>query len=143
MSERENTSTVEAIFASLNAHKPDASPQSYGEGYAYEAPGLPAPLNYQQSVGYFMGFIAAFPDLHIELQHKIAQGDFVAVDWVFSGTNSGPMAMPSGAQVPPTGKKVSFFGSTTYRFKDGKAIHTWVCMDVMGMMMQLGMMPAM
>src|SRR5215467_12288877 len=52
------------------------------------------------------GFKLSFPDLQFETRTVAESGEFVMVEGVFKGTNTGPMSGPSGA-MPPTGKTVS------------------------------------
>lgn len=46
---------------------------------------------------------AAFPDITIECQQQIVQGDQVASHWMLRGTHHGPLF-----GLPPTGKAVQF-----------------------------------
>jgi steroid delta-isomerase-like uncharacterized protein len=55
---------------------------------------------------FMQGFKTAFPDIAIRHVHAFAAGDQVAVEFVWSGTHTGPLATPAG-NIPPTGKKVS------------------------------------
>ena len=65
------------------------------------------------------------------------------LNWVASGTHTGPLRTPTGASIPPTGKKAVVPGSSTYQFKNGKAVHTWVHWDMVTLLDQLGLMPGM
>ena len=63
----------------------------------------------------------AFPDLHISVQQRIAEGDKVAVLWTFRGTHTG-----SGYEgLPPTGTKVEIRGMTIWRFENGRIVEEW------------------
>jgi steroid delta-isomerase-like uncharacterized protein len=143
MSEQENTRNAEKFFEAINAHDLDLYPNLLALDYRSEAPGAAAPQTEEQSRAYNQSFIDAFPDLHFEIRHRIAQGDFVVLNWVGSGTHNGPLTTPSGAKIPPTGKKAVVPGSTTYQFKDGKAIRSWVHWDMVTLLAQLGLMPGM
>src|SRR4051812_34243727 len=65
--------------------------------------------------------------LRIALRRKcpttgpIARGDVVAVEWVYSGTNSGPLATPDGV-LPPTGRAVTLRGASFLRFNSAGLI---------------------
>ena len=52
--------------------------------------------------------------------------------WTFTGTNSGPGAMP------PTGKSVKLSGATRVRYQDGKIVEELVFFDVLDWQTQLG-----
>jgi len=143
MSEQDNIRTVEQIFENINAHDPGRSPDRYTPGYTLEGPGAPGPLTYESSLVYLHGFITAFPDLHFSLKHKIADGDNVAVTWTATGTHNGPMLTPTGATIPPTGKKGVVVGCTTYVFKGDKVATSSNYLDMVSLLTQLGLMPGM
>ena len=81
--------------------------------------------------------------MHFEVVRTIAQGDFVTANWRATGTHNGPLTTPNGNSIPPTGKKATTPGSTTYQFKDGKAVYSWVHWDMITLLAQLGLMPDM
>lgn len=143
MSEKENLTSVEQIFDSLNSRDFGADDELYAAGYQYDAPGTPGGLNLEQAREYVNGFITAIPDLHFKLKTKVAQGDFVAVSWVSTGTHSGPLRTPTGDTIPPTNKKVTGTGSSFYEFRDGKIINSQVYWDMASLLAQIGMMPGM
>ena len=53
---------------------------------------------------------AAFPDCAITLDVSVEQGDTLADEWTLVGTHTGPLVMPDGTEVPPTGKRIEFKG---------------------------------
>ncbi len=64
----------------------------------------------------------SFPDIHFEITSSIEDGNCVAINWILTGTNFGPMG-----EIPPTGKCMQTEGVTIYHFADGKiAGHTQV-----------------
>jgi steroid delta-isomerase-like uncharacterized protein len=77
-------------------------------------------------------FRTAFPDLRMELDLILAEGDLVAARWTTEGTNSGPW----GGR-PPTGKRARFCGVNIFRFRDGKVAELWNHRDDLGLMQQL------
>ena len=143
MSESDHVRIAEEIFADANAHTIGSGNTHYTDDFRQEAPGAAGALTREQAQAQIQGFITAFPDLHFDLRHKIAQGDFVVINWVATGTHTGPLTTPTGAQIPPTGKKALVPGSTTYQFKNGKASRAWVHWDMVTLLAQLGLMPAM
>lgn len=78
-------------------------------------------------------FRAAFPDLRMELDLMLGEGDLVAARWTTEGTNTGPWASR-----PPTGRRARFLGVNIFRFRDGKVIELWNHRDDLGLMQQLG-----
>ena len=65
----------------------------------------------------FDPLVTAFPDLKIELNGCIAEGDEVAVKWTVIATHSGPLM-----DLAPSGRKVKFSGISWIQFKEGKII---------------------
>jgi steroid delta-isomerase-like uncharacterized protein len=79
----------------------------------------------------------AFPDFKATIEDIIAEGDQVVIRMTWSGTQKGEFM-----GVPPTGKSVSFGVLDIIRVAGGKFVEHWGQMDNMGMMQQLGAIPA-
>ena len=83
--------------------------------------------------------ISAFPDLKIDVQSLLAEGDRVAARWSWSGTQTGELA---GEQpLPPTGKTVDVNMFSIHRVAGDRVAESWVAFDAMGMLQQLGVIP--
>jgi steroid delta-isomerase-like uncharacterized protein len=80
---------------------------------------------------------AAFPDLRAEIKDQVSQGDKVVTRQTFHGTNTGEFM-----GMPPTGKKVSFDVIDILRLRDGQFTDHWNVVDALGLMQQLGAVPA-
>ena len=80
---------------------------------------------------------SAFPDLHYIVEDQLAEGDKVATRWTCQGTHEGTFQ-----GVPPTGKEVTFVGMTIFRVANGKIVEGWTNADMLGLMQQLGAVPA-
>jgi predicted ester cyclase len=83
------------------------------------------------------GFMAAFPDGQTTTEDLIAEGDRVVERYSFRGTNTG-----SFLGAPPTGRPVQSSSISIYRIANGKIVEHWGENDVIGVMQQLGLMPA-
>jgi predicted ester cyclase len=79
----------------------------------------------------------AFPDLHFEIEELVAEGDIVAGRLTMSGTHDGPLM-----GMPPTGRAVRQDHMHFVRYREGKAVEHWGVRDELGMMQQMGIMPA-
>ena len=75
----------------------------------------------------------AFPDLRVEIHDLVAEDDLVVVRATFAGTSRGPLM---GA--PPTGKPVQIASMVIVRLRDGRFVERWEQMDLLGLMLQLG-----
>ena len=75
----------------------------------------------------------AFPDYAGTNVEQIAEGEEVANRFVFLGTHLGEFE-----GVTPTGKRVEFVGHSIDRVVEGKIVESWVEVDMLGVMQQLG-----
>ena len=75
----------------------------------------------------------AFPDIHFTIDDMIAEGDKVVVRFTVRGTHQGDYL-----GVPPTGKQFAVNGIAIHRIVDGREVEVWDCVDILGMLQQLG-----
>ena len=80
--------------------------------------------------------LTAFPDLHMELLEWGSEGDQVFFFWQATGHQRGRLM-----NIPPTGKAVTFQGSTFFRVLDGKIIRGRRIWDVASVLRQIGLLP--
>ena len=85
-------------------------------------------------------FRTAFPDLHFSIEDVFAEGDKVTVRWTAHGTHRGDMELVRN--IPPTGRQVTWFGVDIYRIAGGKIMEGWRSWDRLGLLQQLGVVPA-
>ncbi len=83
-------------------------------------------------------FCGAFPDLHLEIEFMIAEGDRLMCHITTTGTHRGPfMGMAA------TGRRFKVNSTDIFRFnEEGKVSDHWGVFDTMGMMAQLGLLPS-
>jgi steroid delta-isomerase-like uncharacterized protein len=86
----------------------------------------------------FHMYLAAFPDLRMDAEDVLVSGDKVVARARATGTHQGDfMGMPA------TGKRVDVQLIDIIRFgDDGLAVEHWGVLDALGMMQQLGAIPA-
>jgi predicted ester cyclase len=77
----------------------------------------------------------AFPDLQLTLDELIGEGEKVVVRWTMRGTHLGEMR----GGIPPTGKPFTVTGTTTNRVASGQIAEAWGNIDLLGLMLQLGL----
>jgi len=80
---------------------------------------------------------SAFPDIHWVNEETIEEGEKVVSRFTWTGTHKGTFL-----GVPATGKRVSVKGVVIDRVVGGKMIDSRILMDNLGMMQQLGVIPA-
>ena len=97
----------------------------------------PGQVNFEgyKQVGY--AFLAGFPDLKDEILDQIEEGEKVVTRIAWSGTNTGPM---NG--MPPTGRSFRSEAIVIDRIEHGQIKERWEASDMLGMLQQLGVIPA-
>ena len=78
-------------------------------------------------------WLKAFPDFKFKIEDILAEGNKVAVRYVFTGTHKGIFW-----GIAPTGKKIKVSQMNIVRFENGKMVEAWEDYDEYGMKIQLG-----
>jgi steroid delta-isomerase-like uncharacterized protein len=78
-----------------------------------------------------------FPDIVFAIQEQIAERDKVASRFEWTGTHKGEFL-----GIPATGRTVRVWGIVIDRLDDGRIKDTRILMDTLGLMGQLGVLPA-
>jgi predicted ester cyclase len=82
-----------------------------------------------------------FPDNQVMVGLVFAEGDHVAEEARFEGTNSGPLAGPDGSQIPAIGLRASAAFSALSTVRGDKVATTRSYFDQVELLTQLGLMP--
>ena len=98
-------------------------------------PGIPSGLEGVKQL--FTLLHTAFPDLQIEIEDLIAEGDKVVGRVTARGTHQGEFM-----GIAPTGKPVSFNAIDVVRIGSGKIVERWSQADSLALLQQLGAVPA-
>ena len=77
-------------------------------------------------------FCGAFPNIHVNVEDVVAEGDHVAVRWRATATHRG-----DHFGFPATGKNVSMNGSTFAIVKGNQVVEGWNQMDMQALMQTL------
>jgi predicted ester cyclase len=80
---------------------------------------------------------AGFPDIRFTLQELVAEGDRVAVRWNWEAKHTGTFRT-----WPPTGKRVTNSGIAIYRLEQGRIVAVSLETDRLGVLQQIGAIPA-
>lgn len=108
------------------------------EDYVGHNPAQPAPARGPAGFRAFVElYQAAFEATSITIEDQLAEGDTVVTRWTGRGTHTGELM-----GIAPTGKEVTVSGITISRLKGGKIVEEWDLMDSLGMLVQLGAVPA-
>jgi len=79
----------------------------------------------------------SLPDVRIMIEDAIAEGDKVMVRVCLEATHKG-----HGLGVSPTGRRVSIAGIILARITDGQIVEGWNSWDQLGLLRQIGALPA-
>ena len=80
---------------------------------------------------------AAFPDLRCTIEDQIAEGDRVVHRLTCTGIHQGELM-----GVPPSGHRVTVGGININRIEGGRIADSWGVLDLLGLMRQIGAIPA-
>ena len=120
----------------INQGKLDVIDEICTTDYKSYPPGFP-PTDREGDKQLIAMFRAAFPDMRKRIDDMVADGDKVVERATYSGTHTGEFQ-----GIPPTGRQAAFTGMHIFRIVDGKIAETRGIMDQLGMLQQLGVIPA-
>jgi predicted ester cyclase len=86
-------------------------------------------------------FCAAFPDNKVKHPYDIlfGEGEYTAFVARFTGTFTGPLELPDGTVIEPTGKSFEVVFSTIARWRDGKIVEEYLKYDNAAFLQQIGL----
>lgn len=126
---------IEEVFS---AGELDVVDEIYAADYVGHDPALPEAIHGRSGVKeQVTGYRSAFPDLRLTADDIVAEGDRVVTRWTATGTHEGELF-----GVAPTGRQVTVNGITVMRIAGGRIAEDWTSWDALGLMQQLGALPA-
>jgi steroid delta-isomerase-like uncharacterized protein len=106
--------------------------------YTLHMPGLPGPVRGLDAWKEIISsYFAAFPDMRVTLEDDLAEDDRVAIRYSWNGTHRGTFM-----GVSATGRFVRVPGAVVFRVANGRIAEEWHLDDVLGLLQQLGAIPA-
>ena len=124
--------TMEALHErDLESARAKVAPGARFYGWA------PEPLDADGHKAFMFGLLTAFPDSNFIVDDVVAEGDKVAVRHRLQGTHQAELQ-----GIPATGRQVEIGGIVIFRIENGMVAEAWLNADIMGMMQQLGVVPA-
>ncbi len=129
---------VKAYLEAWNAHDSAKAAGFFADNVVYYDASIGKPAEGMAAAKAVIdGFLTAVPDTKWAMKGApVAQGDHVAFEWEFSGTNTGAWGDGTAA----TGKKFSIAGASIFEVKDGKIVKQSDYYDALGFYKQLGLM---
>lgn len=126
------------MLEAFNEGRLDVADEVLTPDYVNHDPSQPRPIDSREAMKGFITYLrTAVPDVHFTVDDTVAEGDKVVYRWSATGTQQGEFF---GA--PPTGRSFSTAGIIIARLADGRIAEEWVEWDTMGMLRQLGVLPA-
>lgn len=91
----------------------------YAENAVLFAPMSPDPVRGREAIwNYESAMHTAFPDAALVTRKPVIEQETVAVEWEYSGKNTGPIATPMRI-IPPTGQWMKIYGCSFLHFENG------------------------
>ena len=87
--------------------------------------------------GFYEAIFAAFGSPQLTFDEVLWDGDTAAIRFTMGGTHVGEFM-----GVPPTGTEITLPGITILHFEGGRVIERWSQADMLGLLVQLGAVPA-
>ena len=135
----ENKAVVERLVEAFNQGNLDVVDELVALNFVGHTPLLPEDIQGPEGLkGVFAAFRTAMPDVQHPSWTLIAEGDLVAAHMPVEGTFTNEMM-----GIPPNGQKVFVWMANIWRIDNGKAVEWWLNLDTLGLMQQLGAIPAM
>jgi predicted ester cyclase len=88
--------------------------------HGLSGPGAPPIRGASAFEKYHSSLLAAFPDIRVDVEDVISEGDKIAGRFTVTGTQSGDLP-----DIAATGKKVLFTGSGIASTENGKFVEVW------------------
>lgn len=138
MPERENAAVIGRFIEEvINQGKLNAADELVQENFIELDP-LPRQRQGREGLKEAIAMMrAAFPDMHWVADETIAAGEKVVTRFTWTGTHRGTFL-----GIPATGRPVTVKGVVIDRLSGGKMADSRILMDSLGMMQQLGVVPA-
>ena len=133
----ENEAVVRRFYEQMNnERKLELAPELFTADHRFHDPQVPAgdgPAGIATAVSAYQTGV----DGHWEIEEMFSAGDRVVVRWTGSGTHVAEM---NG--IPPTGRSIEVDAISIHRVAGGKIAETWEVWDTLGVLQQLGVVPA-
>lgn len=133
----ENKAVVRRWVEAFNEGDIEAVDELLTDSYVRHDPNSPEVHGPEEEKRLIAMYLTAFPDLHFTVEDMVAEGGKVATRIGISATHRGELL-----GIPPTEKRLAFTAMELYRLAEGKFDEQWVNVGTLGMMQQIGVIPA-
>ena len=133
MSAEENKAIARRAYDAINRNDLDALEEMVDSDITDHDPAPGQGPGLEGVKQYFSSLHAAFPDVHMDVEDMIAEGEKVVARVSVSGTHEEEFL-----GIEPTGNRVTIKGIDILCITDGKVVEHWGNFDDLGMLQQLG-----
>lgn len=109
------------------------------DDFTFSYPGLREGGDKQTARDFNQVFMTATPDLRFNVERTLVDGDTVVYQGVFTGTHTGPLALPTGT-IPPTNRTAAVPGVLISVVRNGKIVREETYWNLVELLAQLGLM---
>lgn len=120
----------------VNTGELDAFPEVVADGCVDNDPAPGQGAGPEGFKAFFTDMRSAFPDMKVEPQTMVSEGDKVAFAYTLTATHDGEFM-----GIAATGKPIEIRGMQIGRFEDGKMVERWGSSDELGILKQIGSAP--
>ena len=135
---RELTDTITTAY---NAHQLSRLVEFFRPDIVVITPDAGELKGREQAAEYHRALLQAFPDARLEVVAKHDAGDTTIDEWIFHGTHTGPLPLPSGETLPATGRRVAVRGVDVVSYAGGAVATHHAYFDQAQLLTALGLMP--
>lgn len=135
MSEQ-NKAIVRRLYEEIDKGNLDVVDELWAADHVFHNAGSP-PMDATSHKQLLQMYQDAFGDWRQEITNMISEDDQVVTFFTFHGTHRGELM-----GIPPTGETVEVVAVAIDRLKDGRIAQEWTVFDGLGMLQQLGAVPA-
>lgn len=139
MAVQENLQLIDELMDSYNARDWKRFHEMLSDSVVMYVPGEGPCAGRQANTESMKAALAAFPDAQQKKVRSFGHGDWVCLQLIESGTNTGPFTTPDGKAVPPTSRRVEMKGVHVAKIQGGKITEYHEYWDRLDLMTQLGL----
>ena len=128
---------LQSALAAWNAGDVDGYLALYDEGVTLHGY-TPEPMSKAEAREFYVNVMAAFDNPSLDFHEVLWHGeDTCTIRFTMGGRHAGEFM-----GVPATGTQIALPGITILRYRDGRCVERWSQADMLGLLVQLGAIPA-
>ena len=118
----------------------DAAYQYYADDVVFQRAPFPPVVGAEANRKGDEGMLAAFTENRVTVHEIVVEGDTAAMHWTWEAVHTG---VSPTLGIPPTGKRIKMSGCSVYHWRGNQIFEQWEYSDMLGLLQQLGVIPAM